>query len=270
MRKRSFICFSLTVVILLACGSGSGPNTTPPKGDTDAVSKWRQAILSYPDSPALRLKLVEAFEERKDYASAVAIVDSLLAQDSTIAFLHYRKAQLRLAAGDTLAGIKGLKRTLAYAPDNGDVLLELGYVLANRGDDEARTIADTIISVSKDADLRSRARLLKGIFLSNKGDKAAALKEYDASIVDNYTFLDAYIERAIVLYELKRYAEAQVTLDQAQAIRPATAEVYLWKGKCHQAAGQRAEAMDNYRKCLGLDAGMKEAADLLAGLEAAK
>jgi tetratricopeptide (TPR) repeat protein len=146
----------------------------------------------------------------------------------------------------------------------------LGYVLANRGDAEAKTIADTIISVSKDADMRSRARLLKGIFFSNKGDKAAALKEYDASIIDNYTYLDAFIEKAIVLYEMKKYPEAQATLDKAQAIRPAEAEIYLWKGKCHQAAGQRAEAMDNYKKCLGLNSGMKEAADLLAVLEAAK
>jgi tetratricopeptide (TPR) repeat protein len=209
-------------------------------------------------------------ESKHDYKSAIAVVDSLLGQDSTIAFLHYRKARLRLAAGDTNAGITSLKKALAHAPDNGDVLLELGYILADRKNAEALTIADTIVAVSKDADMRSKARLLKGIYFSNKGDKAAALKEYDASIIDNYTFLDAFIEKAIVQYEMKKYADAMVTLDKAQAIRPAEAEIYLWKGKCNQAAGQLDEAMDNYRKCLGLDASMKEAADLLAGLEARK
>ena len=259
------------ILLLQACGTGNGTgHDVPAVNDTDAVSRWKEAIRAYPDSPALRLRLVDAYEEKHDYGSAMSVVDSLLAQDSTIAFLHYRKARLRLASGDTAAGITSFKRALAYAPGNADVLMELGYVYADRKDTEALTIADTVISVSKDADLRSRARLLKGIFYSNKGDKAAALREYDASIVDNYTFQDAFIEKAIVLYEMKKYPEAQVTLDKALAIRPADAEIYLWKGKCHEAAGQRAEAIDNYKKCLGLDSGMKEAADLLARLEAAK
>jgi len=259
------------ILIFQACGSDNGSaDTSPTANDSDAVAKWRREIRKNPDSPALRMHLVDALEEKKNYPAAFAELDSLLQQDSTIALLHFRKGRLQLASGDTSAGIRSLKRALAYAPDNADILLELGYVEANRGDAEALTIADTVISVSKDADLRSRARLLKGIFYSNKGDKASALKEYDASIIDNYTFLDAFLEKAIVQYEMKRYADAQATLDKAQAIRPAEPEIYLWKGKCSQAAGQRAEAMDNYRKCLGLDAGMKEAADLLTGLEKAK
>lgn len=255
----------------MACGQGTDKNATPStSADTSLVGQLKSAIAAYPDSPALRLRLMDAYEEKKDYRAAMTVVDSLMAQDSTIALLHYRKARIYLLSGDTVSGIKGLKKAMDFAPENSDILLELAYVLSDRGEKGALTIADTIIAVSQDADTRSRARLLKGIYYSNKGDKASALKEYDASIVDNYTYLDAFIEKAIVLYELKRYADAQATLDKAQAIRPGTAEIYLWKGKCDQATGHRAEAMDNYRKCLGLDAGMKEASDLLAALEAAK
>ena len=261
----------MAIPFFLACGSGALRTDALVAGmDTGNVANLQRSILRYPDSPALRLRLADVFEKNGQYADAVGQVDSLLGRDSTIAFLQYRKAMLKLEAGDTSAGVRGLRRALALAPDNADILLELGYVEANRGEAEALTIADTVISASKDADLRSRARLLKGIYYSNKGDKASALKEYDASIVDNYTFLDAFIEKAIVQYELKKYGDALNTLDKAQAIRPADPEVYLWKGKCQQAAGLRAEAMDNYRKCLGLDPGMKEAADLLAGLGSAK
>ena len=251
-------------------GCSTGPDKKAIAQDTSTVARLRSSIAAFPDSAALRIRLLDAYESGRDIPSAMQLLDSLFAQDSTVAYLHYRKARLWLSDHDTTRAISSLKRAMAYAPDNTDILLELGYVLSDRGDAEARTIAETIINVSKDPDTRSRGRLLKGIYYSNKGDKASALKEYDASIVDNYTFMDAFIEKAIVLYEMKKYDDALSTLDKAQAIRPADAEVYLWKGKCQQASGYRAEAMDDYRKCLGLDPGMKEASELLAILEASK
>jgi tetratricopeptide (TPR) repeat protein len=128
-------------------------------------------------------------------------------------------------------------------------------------------VADFLLSQSQDPSLQSQARYLKGVYYTNKGMKKEAMKVYDEIILNDYTFLDAYLEKGILQYEEKQFGEALKSFDKALVISNTNAEAYLWTGKCLEALGRKNEALDFYKKTVGLNAGLKEAEDGVARLE---
>jgi tetratricopeptide (TPR) repeat protein len=227
----------------------------------------QKAVDRFPDSPALRMRLIASLEKEGRIQPALDLLDQMIATDSLSAFLYYRKAQLQVAGADSSGAIISLNKAAFLDPERASIQLELGSLYADRRDARLLPLADTLIARSPDPDVQSRALLLKGVYYANLGDRNKAIHQYDESILRNYTFLDAFIEKGIAQYEMGKFGEALKTFEKGLTIKPSEAELYLWKGKCHQALGQRAEAMDNFRKCLGLDGGLKEAATLLSALE---
>jgi tetratricopeptide (TPR) repeat protein len=272
----SLVVFILQLNLLLwSCDSGEttptkSPSTPTAKTESLSSTELRKGVDRFPDSPALRMRLVASLEKEGQFTSALKQLDSMITRDSVSAFLRYRRAQLQLSLGDTQTAMNNLATAARLDPDRASIQLELGSLYADRSDPRLLPLADSLIARTQDPDIQSRTLLLKGIYYSNLGDKPMAMKQYDESIRRNYTFLDAFIEKGIVQYEMKKYGDALRTFEKGLAIKPSEAELYLWKGKCQQAMGQEVEAMDNYRKCLGLDDSLKEAAERLSALEHAK
>jgi tetratricopeptide (TPR) repeat protein len=106
----------------------------------------------------------------------------------------------------------------------------------------------------------------KGIYYSNINDKAKALLLFDEAIKHDYTFLDGYIEKGGVLYEMKKYPDALTVFNLALNVSPDFADTYYWIAKCQEAMGKKDEARLNYQRAYGLNNKLteaKEAADKL-------
>ena len=99
----------------------------------------------------------------------------------------------------------------------------------------------------------------KGLYYSNLGEKAIALRSFNDAIQHDYNFLDAHIEKGIILFEQKKYNEAYQSFNLAMTISPKYADAYYWMGKCQEAIGQRDEAKLNYQRAYGLDKSLVEA-----------
>ena len=133
------------------------------------------------------------------------------------------------------------------APEDGDGWLEMAWLLAERKDRGALIITDSL-SLVKDETIRTRAQYIRGLYYSNTGQDDKALKEFDSTIVHNYTFIDAYIEKGIIQYNHKKYEDALKTFQQAFKIVNNNAELYYWIGKCYEGLGNTAEAADWQKK----------------------
>jgi tetratricopeptide (TPR) repeat protein len=101
----------------------------------------------------------------------------------------------------------------------------------------------------------------KGIYYSNINDKAKALSLFNDAIKHDYNFLDAHIEKGIILYDQQKYEEAYQSFNLAMTISPKYADSYYWMAKCQEATGNKAEAKLNYQRAYGLDKTLKEAKD---------
>jgi tetratricopeptide (TPR) repeat protein len=182
-----------------------------------------------------------------------AKVDSLqlvmdqVSTDSLNPELWKKQYQLFLERKDTLKAMLSLRRYNYLAPEDGDGWVEMAWLLANKKDPGVLIITDSLALV-KDDMIRTKARYIRGLYYSNIQQDDMALREFDSTIVHNYTFIDAYIEKGIILYDRKKFKEALSTFQQAFKIVNNNPELYYWIGKCYEGLGNKTEAADWQKK----------------------
>jgi tetratricopeptide (TPR) repeat protein len=264
--------FNIPVVVLIAvcsaCNTSPGNNNSA-KEETPSVTiaKLQQAVSVKPDSAGLRYLLMDALLKDNRFTEALTQNDTLLAVDSSNAGLWYRRGAIFLQSGDTVNAIAALKRSVEKAPMFAEPLLQLAAVYANQLKPEALTIANRIINLAEEPRVASQARFIKGLYYSNINNKEKALEAFDECIKNDYTFLEAYIEKGLLLYDQQRYAEALQVFERAIQVSNTFAEAYYQCGRCQEAIGDKAEAKLYYQKTLGLDKDFAAAKEALERME---
>ena len=142
------IFLSIMLFSLPGCGDRSGQKTGDqamhlPEADSNLVAR-------YPDSVGLRLEVSAASEAGGDVRRALQWVDEGLQRDSLQPVLWNRKASLLLSMQDTTGAIGSLLRSLSVDPSQTDILLELGFIYADRRDPAALSVAERILSPAGD------------------------------------------------------------------------------------------------------------------------
>jgi tetratricopeptide (TPR) repeat protein len=259
--------FVAILSVCLSCGGGKDSPAQAVDASPDSLAMLRRLVDKYPDSLEARAFLSQWLERNQGNDSALRPILQGIALDSNQPFLYNRKAILMLAGGDTATAIRDLLRSLNLEPEQTDVHLELGFLYAAQKNKNALVVADFLLSQAEEPLLKSQARYMKGIYFTNAGMKSEALSMFNEVIINDYTFLDAYLEKGILLYNEKKYADAFKTFDKAITVSNTHAESYLWAAKCLEAMGRKAEALDYYKKTVGFNAGLKEAEEGVARLE---
>lgn len=210
------LVFLLVSVILFACGGkkGSLPSAPEPQPSAkDSVEIIKKAILNDSLNPALWETLYNA----------------------------------QLAKGDTMAALGAISMYTQLVPENGDAWLTMAWLLADRKDARVLEIADSL-QKTPDPRIQSTAKYLTGVYYSNLGNYDKAIAIFDSVILNNYTFIDAYMEKGIIQYNTKKYADALKTFQQAFLIRKNDPEIFLWIAKSYEGLGNKAEAEDWKKK----------------------
>ncbi len=187
---------------------------------------------------------------RPDAAEKVVLDDQVLTD--SVSLLN-SAAQEVLLDGDTAKAMEMMERSLAINLDQYELEATLCYLFAVKKDPRSLLVANRLIRQESLRKMAGRGHYLKGIYFSNTGEESKALNAFDSSIINNFTFTDAYIEKAIILHDQKKFDEAITLLDKAVALNRFNADIYFWLGKCHQANRNRDEAVFNYEQALTLD-----------------
>ncbi len=266
MRSTFFvlITFISAAIIITSCQSNSSDaeNSSAKKDSlTSPIAKLEKSIQAFPDSLQLIAKLSDLQEANGQLDLAFATIEKGLQKDSTTVIFHNRRASLLLEKGDTSGAISGLLKSLSYAPEQTDIHVELGFLYAAQKKKNALMVADFLLTQTDQPALQTQARFMKGVYYVNIGDKKNALLHFNECIINDYTFIDAYMEKGILLYNDKKYTDAQKSFEKVLTISNTHTEAYLWTGKCLESQNKKEEALDFYKKTIGLDDKMKEAAE---------
>ncbi|HEY0678257.1 MAG TPA: tetratricopeptide repeat protein [Chitinophagaceae bacterium] len=223
----------------------------------EAIRLLESGTKRFPDNPEFRRRLSETYLQTGRSKEALAQYDDMIRNDSTNFEAWYEKGLLLVETGDTSAAIDALARSYALQPlsMNGLVLANL---YAETKNPMALTISDEIIM--KDTLSQSLDPLfIKGIYYSNTGQHALALEQFDKCIRADWKFTDAYLEKGIILFELKNIDEALETFKMANTVSSTNADAYYWQGRCYEEAGKKEEAIDNYARAFSLDRNFRQA-----------
>jgi tetratricopeptide (TPR) repeat protein len=253
----------LLSTLLTACNNNEEPVIK--KDDTPIQEKeMKEAIAKYPDSIALREKLMEYYYVNGNIDLALSETENAILKDSNNATLWDKKAQLYLEQADTPNAIKAYNKAIEIFPEP-QYIMSAGWLYAQTKDPNALVMADALL-IGKNARAQKEALLIKGLYFSATGDKLKALGFFDDCLELDYTFMQAYREKAITLYDMAKYQEALKVLDRALTLQNKYDEGYYWMGRCFEKLNRTNDAIESYRSAILYNPDYVEAKDALGRL----
>jgi tetratricopeptide (TPR) repeat protein len=230
-----------------------------------AIIFLNQAVTEIPNSLLLQLSFARAYTAQNKTDDALKICDAILQKNPEQADVLKMKADLLSKKGNETEATATLEKAYQLAPFDVELNYMLALKYAETKNQKVISLCDSLIR-SDSAEAHAEPYYYKGIYYSNTGDKAKAILLFDEAVKHDYTFIEGYIEKGSVLFDLKKYPEALKVFNLALTISPDFADNYYWIGKCQEAMGQKDEALLNYQRAYGLDKSFtqaKEAADKL-------
>jgi tetratricopeptide (TPR) repeat protein len=263
--KNGILLFILTAFIF-SCQRKSN-NTSGANGEQiELINRLKQQVQQKPDSASIRMRLVNALDSVGMYTEALAQTDSLILRDSLNNGLWFAKAQLQESIKDTTAAIKSYERAIRIYPSI-EAQLNLGNLFAETKNSKALFICSNIRSMRLGRETDASNDFIEGVYNARTGNKQRALSFFDRAIANNYTLMEAYMEKGFIYYEGRQYNEAMQVFETAITVNNMYADAYYWKAKCLEAMGNKEEALINYKRALGLDKQLQEAAQAVKRLE---
>lgn len=260
MKHRLFIL----LVILSACNSGT--RDKKPSKELAAVpaeiKTLYQSIKQNPDSIGLRMRLVDALDSMGDYGKASSEMDSLLKKDSANFGLWFRKAQLQEHAKDTSGAIRSFSSAAKVYPSP-DALLSLANLYAEKKDDRSLILCEQVAELRMGRTYQSHCDFIAGVYYARTGKTEKAIQLFNRCIANNYTYMEAYMEKGFIYYDNKQIKDALAVFQTVVTVKNNYPDGYYWLGKCWEASHDGAAAIENYEKALSLDNQLTEAAEAI-------
>ncbi len=258
------IRFPLLLCLLASCNNAE-KNTTLNQGGTIITEKViRASIAKYPDSLLLKENLVQYYRDSVQYDMALGLTDSMIRKDSNNARLWYIKATLHFENADTGNAVRSFEKAVAIVPDPA-YMTSLGNLYAETKNPKAITLADVLLA-DKKTNIIKEAFFIKGLYFNYTGDKQKAISFFEQTLQLDYTYMFAYREKAIALYDLGKFEEALKVLDKAVTLQNNFDEGYYWTGRCQEKLNRRNDAIASYKTALLYDTGYIEAREALERL----
>lgn len=250
--------------IFCACNNSNKEQPVTKQETPVQEQEMKDAIEKYPDSVPLRANLILYYQKNGSLEMAMAETDRAIAKDSTNTDLWDKKAELFASQDDTANAIKAYEKAIEIFPDP-QFVMAVGWMYAKTKNPKALEMGDALLEATK-AHAAKEGMLIKGLYYATTGDPKKALTFFDNCLAMDYTYMFAYREKAIVLYDTGKYDDAINVLSKAVTLQNTFDEGYYWMGKCYEKLKQRDNAIKNYNKALLYNPDFIEAKDALAQL----
>ncbi len=262
MKYIILIYFSL---FLLACNEPE--KQADPISTKSAVAQeeaLKAAVKNHPDSLLLLQNLVQYYANGQNYDAALASINQALTKDSIRPDLWDLKSIIAAQKGDTTLAIKSLETAVGIYPDP-QYIIALGALYAETSNPLALEMADALLIGAK-AKAEKEAYFIKGLYFTYKNEKEKSIPFFDKSIAASYTFMEAWLEKGLALYDLKKYKEAAEVLEKAISIQNNFDKGYYYLGQCYEKLNRTEEAIQAYQMALNYDPNYVEVKDALGRL----
>jgi tetratricopeptide (TPR) repeat protein len=260
------ICIVIFIMLALGCKNNEFSKSEKTTKDAAFIKKMAKAVAENRDSTGLRFGYIEALDSVGDYATAIAQMDSLILKDKGNYGLWFKLGKIYEHTGDTTKAIGSYETALKIyrAPDG---LLALINLLAETKNIAALALCDEVDNLRLGREFDSYTHFFRGVYYSRTGKRQQATSYFDKSIVSNYTFIDAYMEKGFIYFDDKKFDDAITVFLKVTAVNSTYADAYYWQGKCFEAKGNKPKALELYQQALSLDKTLQQAEDAIKRLK---
>lgn len=223
----------------------------------DAIKLLKQSIATWPNNPDLHRRLSEIYTQVGEAKKAIDQYDEWAQQDSMNFEVWYEKGVLLAQLKDTPAAIQSLERSYKIQPINYNGLALAGLYGATLNP-KVITICDDLIKKDTSGIIND-VLYLKGSYYSDTKQYDKALQMFDECIGHDWKFADAYIEKGIVLRDLKKNDSALRVFIMAATVANTNPDAWYWMARCYEDMGKKDLALVNYERALAIDKNFEEA-----------
>jgi len=221
----------------------------------------RTSKRAAPPDVEVRLGAVGAAFEEGDFEEALAGAQALLAEAPGLTeALHWRAAALA-ELGRLEEALEAYARALKGAPEDVELLLGAAECLVGRAGDERAAVVEGLALCARGRKLTQRAGneellfeflLLEGTGLNQVGECERALASLEAALEHVPRSVEARLERAIALFELCRFPEAQAAFEEVLKDAADEPWAYHYLGLLAERRGEEKEARRRFAKAQAL------------------
>ena len=225
----------------------------------DAIRLLKECRQKFPANQSFSNMLGDLYQQAGETKEALQLYNDMLKNDSLNFEAWYEKGLLLEKIQDTASALEALGKAYSLQPVN-TYALELAHLYAENRNGAAIDICDAVLRKDSAHELIDPL-FIKGIYYSNIGANKQAITQFDSCIRRDWKFTDAYIEKGIILFHGKKYAEALEVFQMAVKVSNTYPDGYYWMGRCYEATGHKEEAILFYQRTLALDKDFTEARD---------
>ena len=265
MKQFIYLC---TIIVLFAACNGKRKDAPVPVNDSLSAEEkqLKDAVAAFPDSLLPKENLIQYYRDNSEYDMALGVTNHAIAKDSSNARLWNIKATLHFENEDTLNSIKAFEKAIQLSPDP-QYMISLGTIYAETKNPKALVLADILMATQK-TKIDKESFFIKGMYYNYAGDKANAINWLDKCLAIDYTYMLAYREKAIALYDMGKYEAALAVADKAVTLQNNFDEGHYWRGRCLEKLNRANDAIEAYRSALLYSPDYIEAQDALVKLGA--
>jgi tetratricopeptide (TPR) repeat protein len=223
----------------------------------EAVKLLKESIAKWPGNPDLHRRLSEIYTQMGDTKKAISQYDEWAQQDSLNFEVWYEKGVLLARLKDTPAAIQALEKSYKVQPINYNGLA-LASLYAASLNPKVLTLCDELIRRDTTGIIND-VLYLKGSFYSDTKQYAKAMEMFNECISHDWKFADAYIEKGIVLHDLKNYDSALKVFTMAATVANTNPDAWYWIARIYEVQGKKDLARVNYERALAIDKNFDEA-----------
>ena len=210
-----------------------------------------QNIAQHPDSFLLKESLIQFYRENNNYTKAIASINAIIGQDDKNARCWHIKGVLHFENNDTLQAINAFERELSLIP-NPAAMVSLGTLYAETKNEKCIALANLLRQYDGNK-FAKEAAYIQGTYYSSMKNYPIAILHFDSCINLDFTFMEAYREKAIALNHLKQFKAAIGVLKKAVTLQNNYAEGYYYMGLNYEETKDTSAAMDCFQKAVLYD-----------------
>jgi tetratricopeptide (TPR) repeat protein len=222
-------------------------NALPPE-----VLSLQQRVLQHPDSVGARLQLAIALDSLEEYTGALKQIDTLIQKDSSNYGLWYTKAQINEHAKDTANAIASYAKAIAVYP-SADAMLSLANIYAEQKNPRSLLICNQVRDLGLGRSYDAAAAFIAGVYNARTGQKQLAISLFDQCIQNDYTYMEAYIEKGLVYFDSRQYRQALEVFSFATKVNRLYADAYYWMARSYEMMNTKDSAVYYFKQSLALD-----------------
>ena len=268
--KKYFFCCILILFATIACKNNGDtttddilPNNKKEKILPSEIIALQQQVAQHPDSVGARLRLAIALDSIDDYAPALQQMDTLIQKDSNNYGLWFTKAQIHEHTKDTADAIASYVKAIQVYP-SADAMLSLANIYAEQKNARSLLICNQVRQLRLGRSYDAACAFIAGIYNARIGQKDVAIKLFDECIANDYTYMEAYIEKGLVYFDGKQYPQALEVFSFAAKVNNLYPDAYYWMARSYEMMNTKDSAVYYFKQSLALD---KNSPETMQGLK---